>query len=180
LRCIVNLQKGYTGKILFEGKNLKKFSRYDQAKNIGFVFQDFNLFNNLTAFENCMFPMINLLKMPVNEAREKTLTLLEKFEIDSFKNLYPFKLSHGQKQKVAIARALVGNPKVLILDEPTASLDSESSEKLAKLLLELSSQGIAVALTSHDLPFLNLIIDRVYYIEEGEITDFDDKFNNKE
>jgi len=175
LRCILNLQKKYSGNITFENKDIKKIPNHIQAKNINFVFQDFNLFHNLTILQNCMLPVVHLYNIPGDRAEDDVLTILKKLEIDHLKDNYAVKLSHGQRQKAAIARALALKPKILIMDEPTASLDLDSTKNFANLLLDLKNNGMTLALTSHDQSFTDLLHDRVYCLEDGKIINFYEK-----
>lgn len=175
LRCILNLQRKYVGSIIFEDKEIKKIPNHIQAKNINFVFQDFNLFHNLTIMQNCILPIMHLNNITKQDAENEVLSILKKLDIENLKDKYPNKLSHGQKQKAAITRALSLKPKILILDEPTASLDVESTKNFANLLLDLKNNGMTIALTSHDQFFTDLLLDRVYCIENGQINNFYEK-----
>ena len=177
LRCLINLQKKYTGTINFEHKNLKKISNAERAKQIGFVFQELNLFNNLTVLQNCTFPLMNLFNMCLPHAEKVVLNLLVQFDIENIKDKYPSKLSYGQKQKVAIVRTLAIRPKILILDEPSSSLDLESKEKLANILFDLNKQKLTIVLTSHDTAFVDSIYNRAYFLEDGHIVEFIDRKN---
>ncbi len=175
LRCMVNLQKKYDGQIIFENADIKKIPNHIQAKNINFVFQDFNLFNNLNVLQNCTLPIIHLHKINKDQAEEQVLKILKKLDIENLKENYVPKLSQGQKQRVAIARALSLKPKLLILDEPSASLDIEATKNFADLLIDFKNSGMTLAITSHDTIFIELLLDRVYYIENGEIVNFYEK-----
>jgi len=135
---------------------------------IGFVFQQFNLLEPLTALENVMQPLL-LQGMPISEAKEKAITALQKVNLLERKNNLPKKLSGGQKQRVAIARALVTNPEIILCDEPTASLDAKSAGVIMQELKDLSRQDKAVIIVTHDLR-LRKFADRIIYVEEGKVS----------
>ena len=139
-----------------------------RLNTIGFVFQQFNLIEPLTALENVMQPLI-LQGVSNKEAKERALIALEKVNLLERKNNLPKKLSGGQKQRVAIARALVTNPEIILCDEPTASLDAKSGATIMKELKLLSRQDKAVIIVTHDLR-LRKFADRIVYVEEGKVS----------
>lgn len=139
-----------------------------RLNTIGFVFQQFNLIEPLTALENVMQPLI-LQGISKFKAKEKALIALEKVNLLDKKNNLPKKLSGGQKQRVAIARALVTNPEIILCDEPTASLDAKSGTVVMEELKNLSRQGKAVIIVTHDLR-LRKFADRIIYVEEGKVS----------
>jgi polar amino acid transport system ATP-binding protein len=175
LRCIANLNSNYTGIISLKNKNVKTFSNKERVKHIGFVAQDFNLFPHMTALENCTHPMITVLGIPRIETEKKALQILKSLDIEELQLMYPKNLSGGQQQRVAIARALCLDPELLLFDEPTSALDPESTKSLQKLVSKLCKRGITIAITSHDMPFVKKILDRIYFFENGEIVDSFDK-----
>lgn len=135
---------------------------------IGFVFQQFNLIEPLTALENVMQPML-LQGIPKSEAKARAFEALQKLGLENRINNLPKKLSGGQKQRVAIARALVTDPKIVLCDEPTASLDARSAATIMNKLKDLSRQDKAVIIVTHDLR-LRQFADRVIYVEEGKVS----------
>ena len=178
LKCIANLHTHYEGLISFCEKDIKSFSYFDRATHVGFVFQQFNLFPHLTVLQNCMDPMIKVLKMGIPESRSRALDILESLQMKGFIDVYPSKLSGGQQQRVAIARALGLQPQVLLFDEPTSALDPDSKANLESILHALKGNGITIALSSHDMPFVKRIVDRVYYMEQGSIAEDYDCMRN--
>lgn len=135
---------------------------------VGYVFQDFNLFPHLSVLQNCTDPLIVHGVDPI-QAQEQAQDILKQLEMHSFINQYPEQLSGGQKQRVAIARALCLKPQILMLDEPTASLDPLNADLLVSILKKLAAQGMTVALSSQDMSFVRKIFDRVYYMQAGAI-----------
>jgi ABC-type polar amino acid transport system ATPase subunit len=171
LRCFIGLEKDYLGTITVDGKTINVLSSQERAKGVGFVAQSFNLFPNMTALENCMQPMIVVLQQSKEEARAKAMEMLARLEMASFCDVYPNKLSGGQQQRVALARALCMGPKVILFDEPTSALDPANTANLATLLQSLCKQGITVVISSQDMTFVRMIVDRVYLMEAGQIVE---------
>jgi putative ABC transport system ATP-binding protein len=140
------------GTYLFDGIDVSNFSekkRSDLRKgNVGFVFQSFNLIDELTVYENVELPLLysNVLKA---ERRQRVDDILEKMNIMHRKKHFPKQLSGGQQQRVAIARALVINPKLILADEPTGNLDSRNGIEVMELLTELNSSGVTIIMVSH-------------------------------
>lgn len=139
-----------------------------RKKHFGFVFQSFNLFPSLTAAENIEL----LLRMKGHEKktlRAEALRLLEKVGLSDRTDFYPADLSGGQKQRIAFARALVGDPPIILADEPTANLDSKRGREVLELLKRhAAEQNRAVAVVSHD-PKAEAAADRVIFLEDGRI-----------
>lgn len=139
-----------------------------RKKNYGFVFQSFNLFPALTAAENIEL-LLRIKGYEKKSLRAVSLALLEKVGLSDRAHFYPADLSGGQKQRIAFARALVGDPQIILADEPTANLDSKRGREVLELLKRhASEQGKAVAVVSHD-PKAEAVADRVIILEDGRI-----------
>lgn len=171
LKCIANLHAHYEGIITCHEQDLRSLSPVERASTIGFVLQQFHLFSHLTVIQNCTYALVSALGLNKKEAEARTVEILTALNMQQFLHAFPSQLSGGQQQRVAIARALVLRPKVLLLDEPTSSLDPESKNNLAALLLELNAGGMTIALSSHDMPFIRTILDYVYFLEKGELVE---------
>lgn len=161
-----------SGKVFYKDKEVTSLSENKLADlrlhDIGFVFQQFNLLEPLTALENVMQPLL-LQAVDKKEAKEKAIAVLEAVGLaDRLHNL-PKKLSGGQKQRVSIARALVTNPTMILCDEPTASLDAKSAAIIMEELKDLAQEGKAVIIVTHDLR-LRKFADQVIYVEEGNVS----------
>jgi ABC-type polar amino acid transport system ATPase subunit len=170
LKCIAHLHEEYEGVITCEGQDLKNLSYLERATTVGFVFQQFHLFPHFTTLQNCSYALKKVLGLK-DEAEERARAALALLGMSPFIHSYPSQLSGGQQQRVAIARALVMQPKILLLDEPTSALDPESKKELEKMLLDLHGKGVTLALSSHDIPFIKKIMDRIYYLEEGSLVE---------
>lgn len=171
LKTLIGLMPIQEGQITINEKQLKSLSPKKRSELIGYVFQNFNLFNNLTVLGNCIDPLL-VHGFSREQAKERALAQLAQLGMVDFINRYPCELSGGQQQRVAIARSLCLNPRVLLLDEPTASLDPKNSDILVDVLKQLASQGLAIILSSQDMQFVRKIFDEIYYIQQGNIAEF--------
>ncbi|HEY9633897.1 MAG TPA: ABC transporter ATP-binding protein [Coleofasciculaceae cyanobacterium] len=170
LSILAGLLTPETGGVYLLGEDITKMSRSKLAqfrrKNIGFIFQNFNLFPALTAAENIEV-VLNVKGIAGKKARFEAHALLEQVGLGLQANQKPGNLSGGQKQRVAIARALAGHPKLIMADEPTASLDSQSGHNVITLLRQLAKEGgCTVLIVTHD-PRIIDIADRIAYLEDG-------------
>jgi putative ABC transport system ATP-binding protein len=122
---------------------------YLRNKCVGFIFQNFNLIGDLTVFENVETPL-TYIRMPVSERRQRVEEALKRVEMWPFARRYPSQITGGQQQRVAVARAVVGDPQILMADEPTGNLDSSSGEAVMQLLQELHQKGATLFLVTHN------------------------------
>lgn len=147
----------------------------------GMVFQSFNLFPHLTVMDNiCLAPM-KVRKRPKMKAEAKAKELLIRVGLSGREYSWPDKLSGGQKQRVAIARALAMEPKVMLFDEPTSSLDPEMVKEVLDVMLDLAKEGMTMMVVSHEMGFARAAADRVVFMDEGEIVEIgtaDEIFNS--
>jgi len=154
LNIIGLLDNPTSGKYYFDGKEvagLKERHRTSLRKgNIGFVFQSFNLIDELNVYENVELPLIYL-KLTARERKEKVERVLERMQISHRKKHFPQQLSGGQQQRVAIARAVVANPKLILADEPTGNLDSKNGLEVMNLLTDLNREGTTIVMVTHSL-----------------------------
>lgn len=169
LQAMVNLIP-WQGSITVTNKQLKTMSPQEQAQTIGYVFQDFNLFENLTVLGNCKDPLVVAGTSP-QKAEKKAQQALAKLGMKNYENSYPCQLSGGQKQRVAIARSLCLTPQVLLLDEPTASLDPENTTILTGILQTLAQEGVIIGISSQDMEFVKTIANRIYQVKNGTVTE---------
>ncbi|WP_175888139.1 amino acid ABC transporter ATP-binding protein [Burkholderia contaminans] len=161
--------ESYQGEILFKGKNLADYNTQQRAQKIGMVFQQFGLFANYTAIGNVELALIKVLGKTPQEARKIALQQLEKVHMTQHQEKLPKELSGGQQQRVAIARTLAMNPEVIVLDEPTASLDRQNIKSAIANLKELSQAGTTMIIVTHDLEFAEKVSNRVVFIHSGQI-----------
>lgn len=171
LRSMNLLEKPEEGKIIFEGENLLDSSvSIDKVRErIGMVFQQFNLFPNLSVMENLKLAPMKLKKMPEKEATELAQSLLEKVGLSDKANAYPSSLSGGQKQRIAIARTLAMSPDVILFDEPTSALDPEMVGEVLNLIRELAKEGMTMIIVTHEMAFARDVSSRILFIDDKKI-----------
>jgi putative ABC transport system ATP-binding protein len=135
------------------GQDVSDLSKNERARirnlEIGFIFQSFNLIGDLTVYENVELPLVYR-NMPSKERKEAVRQALERVDMSHRNSHHPSQLSGGQQQRVAVARALVGNPKILLADEPTGNLDSINGDKVMELLTQLNQEGATICMVTHD------------------------------
>jgi len=171
IRCINGLEAHQQGRIVVDGIELSKnLERIDQVRReVGMVFQDFNLFPHLTALENCMLAPIWVRKLPRAEAESLAMGYLERVRIPEQAHKYPGQLSGGQQQRVAIARSLCMSPKVMLFDEPTSALDPEMIKEVLDVMVELAQEGMTMVCVTHEMGFAKTVADRMLFMDGGEI-----------
>lgn len=165
LRCITGLETANSGKFLIDGQPFDPQGTADSDRVIGVVFQDYNLFPNLSVMGNITLAPIMVLKKSKRQAEKEAQALLNELELNNKDSLYPWQLSGGQKQRVAIARALAMNPKILCYDEPTSALDPEMRKEVAKIILNLKKEGMTQLVVTHDFDFANKIADDILKVK---------------
>ncbi|MEF9934354.1 MAG: ABC transporter ATP-binding protein [Clostridium sp.] len=172
LNCISTIDKVTTGEILFKGRDITrmKSSEIDKFRktNLGFIFQNFNLIESLNGFENISLSLSIRGEAP-KVIRKKVEHIAEYLGIESILFKYPGQMSGGQKQRVVAARAIIGNPSIILADEPTGSLDSKSSRLLLEKIEEINRDKKATTLmVTHD-PYTASYTNRVIFIKDGKI-----------
>ena len=173
LNCISTIDQLTAGNIMINGMDITKLkgkhlSRF-RREELGFIFQDFNLLDTLTAFENIALAL-TIMKIPAREIEDRVRSIAEKLMITEVLNKYPYQMSGGQKQRVAIARAMVNHPKLLLADEPTGALDSKSGKQVLELFESLNESGVTVVVITHDRKVAEQA-KRIVHIIDGEITE---------
>lgn len=173
IRCINRLEEFQKGALTVEGVPLNSDLKNIESirKEVGMVFQHFNLFPHLTILENLTLAPIRVRKMPKKEANDMAMKYLELVKIADQAHKYPGQLSGGQKQRVAIARSLCMKPKVLLFDEPTSALDPEMVKEVLEVMVELANQGITMLCVTHEMGFAREVADRVIFMDEGQIVE---------
>uniref|UniRef100_UPI0035BBF9FD amino acid ABC transporter ATP-binding protein n=1 Tax=Brucella endophytica TaxID=1963359 RepID=UPI0035BBF9FD len=171
IRCINHLEEIHEGVISVNGTQLsQKGANADHIRrDVGMVFQQFNLFPHLTVLENCMLAQRRVRKAPATEAKEKAMRYLERVHIGEQASKYPAQLSGGQQQRVAIARALCMDPKIMLFDEPTSALDPEMVKEVLDTMISLAADGITMICVTHEMGFARAVAHRVIFMDRGEI-----------
>ena len=173
IRCINHLESfsgegsiTVAGIAVAPGKNLAKV-----RAEVGMVFQSFNLFPHLTVLKNVMIAPMRVRGTSAQEAERKARELLARVGIAEQAEKYPGKLSGGQQQRVAIARALAMEPKVLLFDEPTSSLDPEMVGEVLDVMKTLAGSGVTMVVVTHEMGFARQVADRVIFMDGGRIVE---------
>jgi general L-amino acid transport system ATP-binding protein len=173
IRCINRLEEHQNGDIVVDGipltANLKNID--DVRREVGMVFQHFNLFPHLTVMENCTLAPIWVRKMPKAEAEATAMKFLKRVKIPEQALKYPGQLSGGQQQRVAIARSLCMNPKIMLFDEPTSALDPEMIKEVLEVMVDLAQGGMTMLCVTHEMAFARQVANRVIFMDQGQIVE---------
>ncbi len=183
IRCINRLEEHQKGQIIVDGieltADLKKID--EVRRDVGMVFQHFNLFPHLTILENCTLAPIWVKKMPKKDAEEIAMHFLTRVKIPEQANKYPGQLSGGQQQRVAIARSLCMSPKIMLFDEPTSALDPEMVKEVLDTMVGLAQEGMTMLCVTHEMGFARQVADRVIFMDRGQVVEMntpDEFFKN--
>ncbi len=173
IRCINRLEEHQQGRIIVDGIELTNdLKRIDEVRReVGMVFQHFNLFPHLTVLENCTLAPIWVKKMPKKEAEEVAMKYLTRVKIPEQANKYPGQLSGGQQQRVAIARSLCMSPKIMLFDEPTSALDPEMVKEVLDTMVSLAQEGMTMIVVTHEMGFARQVANRVVFMDYGQIVE---------
>ena len=173
IRCINRLEEHQTGRLTVEGVELSDDVHAIESvrRQVGMVFQQFNLFPHLTVLDNLTLAPMWVGKVPKAQAEERAMQQLQRVRIAEQAHKYPLQLSGGQQQRVAIARALCLTPKIMLFDEPTSALDPEMINEVLDVMVELANQGITMVCVTHEMGFARQVADRVIFMDEGQIVE---------
>ena len=173
IRCINRLEEHQEGRIVVDGieltNDLKKID--EVRREVGMVFQHFNLFPHLTILENCTLAPIWVRKIPKKQAEETAMHFLERVKIPEQALKYPAQLSGGQQQRVAIARSLCMNPRIMLFDEPTSALDPEMIKEVLETMVGLAEEGMTMIVVTHEMGFARQVANRVIFMDQGQIVE---------
>ncbi|HAY73542.1 MAG TPA: ABC transporter ATP-binding protein [Ruminococcaceae bacterium] len=171
LNILAALDKPTNGSVILEGKDLSKIKEKDVAAfrrdNLGFVFQDFNLLDTFTLEDNIYLPLV-LAGKDYKEMSGKLNTVADRLGIRSLLKKYPYEVSGGQKQRAAVARAIITDPRLILADEPTGALDSKSTDELLRLFSEINAAGQTIVMVTHSVKAASSA-NRVLFIKDGEV-----------
>jgi len=171
MKMIYREERPTKGQIFVNGVNLVSLKQRKipyLRRHIGVIFQDFRLLPKLTVFENISFAM-EVIESPKRLIKRRTLEVLELVNLKEKVNSLPHQLSGGEQQRIAIARAIVNNPTVIIADEPTGNLDPDTSWGIMRLLEEINYRGTTIVMATHNKEMVNTFRKRVIAIEKGAI-----------
>lgn len=173
LRCINGLESIDDGSIylydecISDGSISSKYVR----QRIGMIFQSYDLFNHMKVLQNIMLAPVEVQKRDAKEVKRQALELLERVHLSDKADAWPSQLSGGQKQRIAIIRALIMNPKLVLMDEITASLDPETVSEVLQFVTELAKSGMTMIIVTHELSFAKAVADRILFFDKGLISE---------
>ena len=171
LNILAALDKPTNGNVVLDGKDLSKIKEKDVAAfrrdNLGFVFQDFNLLDTFTLEDNIYLPLV-LAGKNYKEMSGKLETVAKRLGILPLLKKYPYEVSGGQKQRAAVARAIITNPKLILADEPTGALDSKATDELLRLFSDINNAGQTIVMVTHSVKAASSA-NRVLFIKDGEV-----------
>jgi general L-amino acid transport system ATP-binding protein len=183
IRCLNRLEEHQSGRILIDNTELTNDVRNIDSirRDVGMVFQSFNLFPHLSVLENITIGQIRVKKIIKSEAEKIAMELLERVGIPEQAKKFPGQLSGGQQQRVAIARALAMKPKIMLFDEPTSALDPEMIAEVLEVMKELAKSGMTMVCVTHEMGFAREVADRIMFFDHGQIVEEatpEDFYNN--
>ena len=171
LNILASLDKPTAGRIELEGKDISGIKEAQLAAfrrdNLGFVFQEFNLLDTFTLEDNIYLPLV-LAGRPHSEMKERLMPIATQLGISALLKKYPYEVSGGQKQRAAVARAIITNPKLILADEPTGALDSKATDELLNLFSEINQSGQTILMVTHSVKAASHA-SRVLFIKDGEV-----------
>lgn len=171
LNILAAIDKPTSGQVKLEGKNITDIPERDMAAfrrdNLGFVFQDFNLLDTFTLKDNIFLPLV-LAGKTVEEMNEALMPIAKKLNITEILDKYPYEVSGGQKQRAAVARALITNPKLILADEPTGALDSKSTDSMLQVFNTINREGQTIVMVTHSAKAASHA-SRILFIKDGEV-----------
>ncbi|MEM9221217.1 MAG: amino acid ABC transporter ATP-binding protein [Pseudomonadota bacterium] len=176
IRTINQLEEHQSGSILINGEEIAADAPNieNMRREVGMVFQHFNLFPHMTIIDNCTLAPMLARKITREEAEGTAMGFLEKVQIANQAQKFPGQLSGGQQQRVAIARALCMKPEILLFDEPTSALDPEMIGEVLDVMVTLAMEGMTMICVTHEMGFARKVADRVIFMDQGEIIEEDD------
>ena len=173
IRCINGLEQHQSGTVRVAGREVASAMKNIELvrRDVGMVFQQFNLFPHLTILDNLTLGPMRNLKASRSEAEALAMQYLERVHIAEQARKYPLQLSGGQQQRVAIARALCMKPKLMLFDEPTSALDPEMISGVLDVMIELAEDGMTMICVTHEMGFARKVADRMVFMDQGEIVE---------
>ncbi|WP_283610250.1 ABC transporter ATP-binding protein [Faecalispora anaeroviscerum] len=171
LNILAALDKPTGGSVLLDARDFSKIKESEIAAfrrdNLGFVFQDFNLLDTFSLMDNIYLPLV-LAGVPYQEMEKRLAPIAKQLGISELLKKYPYEVSGGQKQRAAVARALITNPRLILADEPTGALDSKSTDELLHLFAQINCGGQTILMVTHSVKAASHA-GRVLFIKDGEV-----------
>ena len=170
IRCVNGLEKFQKGALTVDGTAIADGAQLRKLRmELGFVFQQFNLYPHMTVLDNVTLAPIHVRKLPKTEALARGRAQLERVGLGEKFNSFPSQLSGGQQQRVAIARSLCMQPKIMLFDEPTSALDPEMINEVLDVMVQLAKEGMTMMVVTHEMGFARKVANRVVFMDKGQI-----------
>ena len=171
LNILAALDKPTSGLVSLDGRELTRIKDSEAANfrrdNLGFVFQEFNLLDTFTLEDNIFLPLV-LAGKSYDEMHSRIIPIAKELGISELMKKYPYEVSSGQKQRAAVARALITNPRIILADEPTGALDSKATDELLRLFGQINARGQTILMVTHSVKAASHA-SRVLFIKDGEV-----------
>jgi len=171
LNILASLDKPTSGEVLLNDRNILSIKEKELAtfrrEHLGFVFQDFNLLDTFSIEDNIYLPLV-LANKKYEEMNRRLLPIARKLEIEPILKKFPYEVSGGEKQRAAVARALITNPEIVLADEPTGALDSRNADKLLKVFRDINAEGQTILMVTHSIKAASTA-SRVLFIKDGDV-----------
>ena len=171
LNILASLDKATSGEVLLGGKNILSIKDKELAmfrrEHLGFVFQDFNLLDTLSIEDNIYMPLV-LANKKIEVMEKRLQPIAKKLEIEPLLKKFPYEVSGGEKQRTAVARALITEPDIILADEPTGALDSRNSDRLLNVFRDINAEGQTILMVTHSIKAASSA-SRVMFIKDGEV-----------
>lgn len=171
LNILAALDQPTKGQVLLDGRELSGIREKELAsfrrENLGFVFQEFNLLDTFSIRDNILLPLV-LSNTPIAEMEKRLKPIAAQLRISDLLDKYPYEISGGQKQRTAAARALITNPRLILADEPTGSLDSKATDELLQVFRDINTMGQTILMVTHSTKAASHA-NRVLFIKDGEV-----------
>jgi len=170
LRCVNGLEKFQEGDVIVLGNSVRNCKNLPKLRaKVGLLFQQFELYPHMTCLNNVTLALRKIMGLSRNEAGIKAMEVLEKFGVAAQAGKYPAELSGGQQQRIAICRALVLEPRVMMFDEPTSALDPEMIGDVLEVLLQLVKEGMTMLIVTHEMQFAKNVANKIIFMENSRI-----------
>lgn len=171
LNILASLDRPSSGEVVFNGQNIAEIKERDisafRRNNLGFVFQDFNLLDTFSVQDNIFLPLV-ISGRGYDEMSRRLQPIARKLGIEDILSKYPYEISGGQKQRTAVARALITDPQLILADEPTGALDSKATDQLLRLFEEINAEGQTILMVTHSVKAASHA-KRVLFIKDGQV-----------
>ena len=174
LKMLAALDKPTEGEVYLDGKPLSAIREKDLSKfrrdHLGFVFQDFNLLDTFNLKDNILLPLV-LQGVDYRKMNVRMMPIVKELGIAGLLEKYPYEVSGGQKQRAAVARALITDPRLILADEPTGALDSKTTVEVMELLRKVNLEGLTMVIVTHEMSFARDVADRAIFMDQGRIVE---------